>query len=189
MLALGPAEGVHVEALLAAAYALLLLAIAFGIERLAHRTHGRAQSYETRGFTYHPHLDVWQCPAGAHLLQIAVEYERRLARYRAPAASCNACPLKAGCTDSDMGRELTRTFDPWLESEIGHFHRGLSLVLVALAGLITTVALLRNRAEPDLLVLIPVSLIIVAVAFRRLRKNTAGTMHAAELSGGERPSW
>jgi hypothetical protein len=157
------------EALLAAGYALLLLAIAFGIERLARRTNGRAESFETRGFAYHPNLDAWECPAGAHLLRADVEYERRLARYRAPAATCNRCPLKPGCTDSDQGRELTRALDPWLESDIGRFHRVLSLVLMALAGLITSVALVRNHADLDVLVLAPALVVIIVVATRRLR--------------------
>jgi len=111
------------EALLAAGYALLLLAIAFGVERLARRTNGRSEHFETRGFAYQPNVDAWECPAGAHLPPVGVEYERRLARYRAPATTCNRCPLKPGCTDSDQGRELTRALDPWLESEIGRFHR------------------------------------------------------------------
>ena len=173
MAVLGQDLGVHGEVLLAAGYALLLLAIAFGIERLAHRTLRRAESYETGRFVYHPHLDAWECPAGAHLVPIGVHYERRVARYRAPATTCNRCPLKVGCTDSDEGRELTRALDPWLESELGRFHRGLSLVLVTLAALITTLAVVRNHADPDVLVLAPVILVIVAVASRRLRQIRA----------------
>ena len=191
MLALDTSEPVHVEALLAAGYALLLLAIGFGIERLARRTHRRSESYETGGFTYHPHLDAWECPTGTHLLQIGVEFERRVVRYRAPAATCNRCPLKVGCTDSGQGRELTRTLDPWLESEIGRFHSGLSLVLVALAGVIVSVALVRNHAEMDVLVLGPAVLIIVAIGFRRLHRNTSssGILQAVGPGDGQRPGW
>jgi hypothetical protein len=167
MLELAPTEGLHIEALLAGAYALLLLAIAFGVERLAHRMHTRTQAYETEGFTYQPHLDAWQCPAGAHLLQVAIEHEWRLARYRAPATTCNHCPLKSGCTDSDQGRELTRNLDTWLESEIGRFHNGLALVLLVLAGLITSLALVRNHAQADILVLLPATLLILGLASNR----------------------
>jgi hypothetical protein len=102
--------GVHAEAALAAVYALLLLMIAFGIERLG--------------------------------------------RLRTPAEACDRCPLKVVCTDS------------WLESELGRFHRGLSLVLVTLSGLITTIALVRNHADNDVLVLVPVMLLIATVVLR-----------------------
>lgn len=192
MVALGPGSSVHVEALLAAGYALLLLAIAFGIERMAGRTHSRTESYETAGFTYHPHLDAWECPTGTHLRQIGVEFERRLARYRAPATECNRCPLKTGCTDSDQGRELTRTLDPWLESEIGRFHNGLSLVLVALAGLIASVALVRNHADIDILVLGTAILIILAIGSRRLHRHpsAAGMVQApGPINGQRRGQW
>jgi hypothetical protein len=162
---------VHGEVLLAGGYALLLLVIAFGVEKLAHRTHRRAETYETGGFVYHAQLDAWDCPTGAHLLPIGMEHERRVVRYRAPAATCNRCPLKAACTDSDQGRELTRTLDPWLESELGRFHRGLSLVLTALAALIAALALIRDHAEPDVIVLAPVILVILAVASSRVRQR------------------
>jgi len=116
--------GAHTETLLAAGYAVLLLVVAFGIERMAHRSHRRAEAYATSGFIYHAHLDVWECPTGQHLQPIHVDEPRRMTRYRALAAACNRCPLKTGCTDSDSGREVTRTHDPWLETEIGRFHRG-----------------------------------------------------------------
>jgi hypothetical protein len=46
-------------------------------------------------------------------------------------------------------REVTRSLDPWLETEIGRFHQRLSLVLVGLSGLIVTVALIRNHDDAD----------------------------------------
>jgi hypothetical protein len=181
MVSLGGGEGPHVEALLAAGYAVLLLAIAFGIERMARRTHARARSYESAGFTYHPALDAWQCPSGAHLPQVGIEFEQRLALYRAPAATCNRCPLKSGCTDSDQGRELTRALDPWLESEIGRFHRGLSLVLLVLAALIASIALVRNHADWDVLLLASLILIICTLGSRHVHREapSAGIIQAA----------
>ncbi len=41
--------------------------------------------------------------------------------------------LKLNCTDSDTGRLLQRRLDPWFESEIRRFHRGISLTLLFLA--------------------------------------------------------
>src|SRR5262249_41022986 len=36
------------------------------------------------------------------------QYTRRLHLYRAPAATCNACPLKPRCTPSAAGRVISR---------------------------------------------------------------------------------
>lgn len=158
----------HSEALLAAGYAVLLLVVARGIERMAHRSHRRAQAYITAGFVYHPHVDAWECPTGHSLRPIQIDDARRLAHYRASARVCNQCPLKTGCTDSDDGREVTRSLDPWLETELGRFHQGLSLVLAVLAGLIVTVGLIRNHADADVLVLAPIVLVVVLVVRQRL---------------------
>jgi hypothetical protein len=38
-------------------------------------------------------------------------YTERTKEYRADAATCNACPLKEHCTDSERGRSLRRSFD------------------------------------------------------------------------------
>jgi hypothetical protein len=159
-------DGVHTETLLAAGYAVLLLVVAFGIERMAHRSHRRAEAYATSGFIYHAHLDAWECPTGQHLQPIHVDELRRMTRYRASAAACNRCPLKTGCTDSESGREVTRTHDPWLETEIGRFHRGLSFVLALLGGLILTLTVVRNHDDADVLVLGP-TLLVVLFALRQ----------------------
>ena len=38
-------------------------------------------------------------------------YTARARAYQAPASTCNACPIKARCTDSLRGRIITRSFD------------------------------------------------------------------------------
>ena len=129
----------HTEAVLATGYASFLILAAFAIEWVSAHTHRRALRYRTAGFTYEQHLDAWQCPEGEHLWPHEFDSERRLVRYRAKAHVCNACHRKPDCTDSDRGREIVRPVDPWPHSEAGRFHRGLSLVLVALATLIAVV--------------------------------------------------
>ena len=47
--------------------------------------------------------------------------------------SATAARARRRCTDSDRGREIVRPLDPWPHSEAGRFHRGLALMLVALA--------------------------------------------------------
>ncbi len=154
------------DVLLAAGYSIFLLAVALGLERLARHSHRRALRFNTAGFTYHPVRDLWECPAGQQLLPSETDRERGLVRYRAPARACNACPLKPGCTDSDEGREVVRSLTPWLQSETGRFHRGLSLVLVLLAGLIVGTTMVRSQAGAELLVLGGVFGAIGAVGLR-----------------------
>ena len=74
-------------------------------------------------------------------------------RYRAKAQICNRCHLKEACTDSDLGREVVRPIDPWPHSEAGRFHRGLSLMLIALALLIVLVEAVRNHRLAELALL------------------------------------
>jgi hypothetical protein len=158
---------VHAETVMAAAYALFLLAVAAGVELMARHSHVRSERYRTAGFTFHAHLDAWQCPEGEHLHRHGVDHERRLVRYRAKAHICNRCPSKAACTDSDEGREVVRAIDPWPHSEAGRFHRGLCLVLVALAALIVAIETIRHH-EPGELVVLAGALAAVTVAAARL---------------------
>ena len=145
--------GIHPEVLMAAAYALLLLLIAGGLELLARQANRRALRYHTAGFTYHRERDVWQCPTGEHLYRIETDHTRRVVTYRAPAHKCNGCGIKHRCTDSNQGREIARPVDEWLVAEIGRFHRGISLTLLLLATLILATEIVRYNRPHDLLVL------------------------------------
>ena len=42
--------------------------------------------------------------------------------YRAPAAACNACPLKAGCTTSRRGRRVRRSVDEAYVDRVRAYH-------------------------------------------------------------------
>ena len=154
------------EALLASGYAIFLLLVALGLDLMARHSHRRSDRYRTAGFIYHHHLDAWECPEGEHLQRTEVDHELRLARYRARAHVCNACPSKQGCTDSDDGREVARALDPWPHSEAGRFHRGICVVLVALAALIAALALARNTEPSELLLLGSVLAVTVAALIR-----------------------
>jgi hypothetical protein len=141
---------VNPEVVLAAGYAGLLVAGAFGLEWLSAHTHRRSLRYRTAGFTYDENQDHWKCPEGQHLWPHEFDHERRLVRYRAKAHICNRCPRKAACTDSDRGREIVRPLDPWPHSEAGRFHRTISLVMVALAALVLVVEGVRHHEPPEI---------------------------------------
>ena len=153
------------ETLLAIGYALFLLAAAATIDLLARHSHLRSLRFRTAGFTYHPQTDAWECPEGQQLLPHEHDRERRLVRYRGRPHICNACPRKPACTDSDEGREVVRAIDPWPHSEAGRFHRGISLLLVALALLILVVEAARHHRPQEAALL--VALLVAGVAAAR----------------------
>jgi hypothetical protein len=164
------------EALLAAGYALTLLASALVLEWLSAHTHRRSLRYRTAGFDYSHHHDAWTCPEGEHLWPHEYDAERRLVRYRARAHVCNRCPAKPLCTDSDEGREIVRPLDPWPHSEAGRFHRVISLMLVAVASLVVVVALVRNSAPGNagaLCFLLVACGLVARLLLRDLRRHPA----------------
>ena len=137
------------ETLAVGVYAVFLLACAAGLDRLARHTHRRAERYRTGGFVFHEHLDAWECPEGEHLPRVQTDHELRLVRYRARARVCNACAVRAACTDSADGREIARAMDPWPHSEAGRFHRGIALVLCALATVLPLAELARHHGVTE----------------------------------------
>lgn len=159
-------HGIHIEVLLAAGYALLLLGVAATLEWLARHSHRRSEHYRHSGFVYHRKLDVWECPTGHHLTRVETDFERKIARYRAPAHKCNVCHCKKDCTDSNSGRELESRLDAWLQSELHRFHRGISLALLLLAVIILVAEIFRHRTPRDWLVLVSLLLPIAIVGSR-----------------------
>ena len=144
---------VATESFLAAGYGVFLVAIALGLDTLARHSHRRSELYRTAGFRYVRQMDAWECPEGERLHRIDTDLHQRLARYRARAEACNACPRKDGCTDSDAGREVTRALDPWPHSEAGRFHRGIAVAIVAFGALVVCAGVALHHGVGDLVVL------------------------------------
>lgn len=163
----------HPEAVLLGSYALFLLGVAAGLDLLARHSHRRSQRFRTAGFSYHAHLDAWECPEGQHLWPHGHDRERRLVRYRGRPQVCNACPSKPVCTDSDEGREIVRFLDDWPRLEAGRFHRGLALTLIVLAALITGTALFRHH-DPTELAALGIVLALSGFAGHRLGRGLRG---------------
>jgi hypothetical protein len=124
-------------------YLILLWCGGWVLEYLARAHFHRAQRYAHHGFAYDAELDRYECPQGELLTLETFDDRNTLAIYRAPASSCNECMLKAFCTPHDEGRHVYRSLAEFHETDVGRFHRLLSLLilLVALAfaagGLIT----------------------------------------------------
>lgn len=166
-------SSIHIEVLLASGYAVFLVAAAICLEMAGRHTHRRSREYHTAGFTYHPHHDMWECPAGQYLKVWAFDPHRRTTQYRAEAKSCNSCALKKNCTDSDDGRTLEHHLDSWVQSEVRRFHRGISLALLFLAGLILAMEMTFHATSTDLAVLLCAMLPVGIVARRVVTTSTA----------------
>jgi hypothetical protein len=105
----------------------------WGLEFLARVHFHRAQRYSHAGFAYDSKLDQYQCPQGELLTRHTFDDNKKLAVYKAPASVCNACMLKASCTPHDDGRHVYRSLAEFHETDVGRFHRWLSLIVLGLA--------------------------------------------------------
>ena len=69
--------------------------------------------YGPSRFVYEPERDAYRCPQGHALRRHHVSNRIEAWIYRADKAVCAACPVRAACTDSRLGRSLSRSF--WAE--------------------------------------------------------------------------
>jgi hypothetical protein len=69
----------------------------------------RRPFYGQDEFTHDAARDAYRCPASHALSRERVKHTEGVIVYRADAASCNACLLKAECTESNHGRILHRS--------------------------------------------------------------------------------
>jgi hypothetical protein len=67
--------------------------------------------------------DLYVCPSDQPLHPFHTEYQAEKVEYRADAATCNACPLKAQCTPSDHGRQLHRSFHASYLERVKGYHQ------------------------------------------------------------------
>ena len=146
---------------LVSGYAVFLAAAAWGFDLMARKASHRAQRWRTGRFVYHPDHDAWQCPTEQWLWPTSFDPAHRVMRYRAKPIVCNTCPVKADCTTSDHGREISRQVDPWPFSEAGRFHRGIACVVALLAILMPVGQAVMEPSPADLLLL---GAVVVAVA-------------------------
>jgi hypothetical protein len=158
--------GTHLEPYLAAGYATLLTLLAMFLQMVARHSHRRTDKYERTGFRYRRHLDTWECPTGHSLTRVHTDFERRIATYRAKAQVCNACHLKANCTESDIGRELRYQQDSWFTSEVCRFQRGISLFLLCLATMVLLLEMTRASSFSSLWLLAAVLLSVGILGIR-----------------------
>ena len=64
-----------------------------------------------------------------------------------------SCPVKASCTSSDGGREISREIDPWPHSGAGRFHRGIACAVASFGVVLPLATLIANHSLAEVLVL------------------------------------
>lgn len=165
---------VELEVWLVLGYVAVVLVGARLFEVLARGHFERARRYAERGFEYDADADHYHCPEGERLALHLVEPESRLAVYRAPASSCNGCARKALCTPHDEGRHLYRSLAAWAESDIGRFHRRVSLLMVGIGVLFSLGGLARWVGQPGTGLLMVAFMLSVACVARDLRAAWRG---------------
>jgi hypothetical protein len=82
----------------------------------------RTPFYGRSGFTYDAERDAYRCPQGQLLPRRKTKYTEEEVVYRADAAVCNACPVKAACTASDHGRIVHRSFYAAYLERVREYH-------------------------------------------------------------------
>ena len=77
----------------------------------------RTPFFGRNAFAYDAARDIYRCPQGQTLLRRKIKYTEDVVLYRADAATCNDCPVKASCTASDRGRIVYRSlFEEYLNT-------------------------------------------------------------------------
>jgi hypothetical protein len=155
--------------ILVCVYSGVLVAIAYGFDRMARRTALRAQQWRTGEFRYHEDHDAWTCPEDQWLWPTSYDPDQRIVRYRGKPTVCNACPVKSTCTTSPFGREVTREIDPWPYSEAGRFHRGIACLVALIGILFPTIMLIAARSAASVLLLAATAVAAAAVSVPLMR--------------------
>jgi hypothetical protein len=151
------------------AYVLALWAGGGILELLARAHFQRAERYAHHGFAYDAELDRYECPQGELLTLHTFDDRNKRAIYKAPAASCNECVLKTFCTPHDDGRQVYRSLATFHETDVGRFHRGLSLVIRAIALAFSAGGLLAWWNKPGEWLLVLATGVSLVLLWRNLR--------------------
>ncbi|GLE54207.1 hypothetical protein [Mycobacterium montefiorense] len=154
---------------LIAGYSVALMAIGWGFDAMARHASARAAQWRTGQFAYRPDHDAWVCPQDHWLWPSSFDPQHRVMRYRALPVVCNSCPIKATCTTSDHGREISRDIDPWPHSDAGRFHRGIACCVASLGVILPLATSVANHSVSDLLVLTGTILVVVVLGLPLVR--------------------
>ncbi|WP_435009312.1 hypothetical protein P12x_000564 [Tundrisphaera lichenicola] len=162
------------------AYLVLMWVGGWALEFLARVHFRRAQQAAHVGFEYDGVLDRYECPQGELLTLQTFDDRNKLAIYTAPASSCNECSLKAFCTPHDEGRRVYRTLAEFHETDVGRFHRWLSLVILATSLAFSAAGIVAWWNRPGEWILVIATCVSLVLLGLDIRDSPAS--HAARMS-------
>ncbi len=166
------------------AYLVVLWLGGWALELLARAHFHRARRFAHVGFAYDAELDRYECPQGELLTLETFDSRNKLAIYKAPASSCNACVLKSFCVPHDEGRRVYHSLAEFHATDVGRFHRWLSLTILGVALAFSIGGLLAwwNTAGEWLFVLATgISLIFLWLALRDAPEGEREPRDGADL--------
>jgi len=73
-------------------------------------------------FAYDAERDEYRCPQAHPLRRETAKYGEEVVVYRGDPAICNACPVKAACTESRRGRIVQRSFSADYLDRVRSYH-------------------------------------------------------------------
>ena len=91
---------------LVAVYALIMLAVAWGVDVLGSRSARHSMSWRHADFVYHDDVDGWRCHEDQWLWPTAFDPDKRVIRYEGAHAICGRCPSKDSCSPTPGPREI-----------------------------------------------------------------------------------
>ncbi len=165
--------GLDLELILLLVYLVVLWVGGWVLERLARAHFDRAARLAHAGFAYDAELDRYECPQGELLTLHTYDDRDKLAMYQAPARSCNECVLKTFCTPHDEGRRVYRSLSEFHETDLGGFHRRLSLVILGVSVVFAAGGLAAWRTRPGGGLLAIATGVAVVLFWRDLRDAPA----------------
>jgi hypothetical protein len=155
-------------------YVVVLWVGGWALELLARAHFHRARRLNHTGFTYDAELDRYECPQGELLTLHTFDDRDKLAIYKAPASSCNECVLKEFCTPHDEGRRVYRSLAEFHETDVGRFHRLLSLLFLAVALAFSAGGLLAWWNKPGEWLLVIACGLSIVLLWRDVRQFRQG---------------
>lgn len=88
---------------------------------------GQKDKFAHGQFVYDAAEDCYVCPAGQRMHRARSDPDRNRIHYRLPKGTCDACPLRASCTDAKHGRTVHRNMDQdavdWADGCLSKGHR------------------------------------------------------------------
>src|SRR3954465_200483 len=170
------------------AYLLVLWSGGWALEFLARAHFHRAERYAHTGFAFQAEHDRYECPQGELLTLDTYDDRNKLAIYQAPAASCNACVLKAFCTPHDEGRRVYHSLAEFHETDVGRFHRRLSLTILGVAAAFSAGGVLAWWSRPGEWLFVLATGVSLVVMWLEVRDAPEGPRSHAD-PGGAPDGW